>query len=151
MNGSKESLIHAATIMRESPDAIFAFNRQTGKGSFDIAVKLRKPNILKLVLTILVDGTLEARQGETATMLVTKMPTEGLKTLKDLILHHPPEFAMTILKNMNFIKVPFTEPRRCLISDNMVRTEDDEFPYEMLAVLVFHGKACHFFSFILFN
>ena len=125
--GSQESLVCAATVLKDSPDSLLTFDRKKNEGCFDTAIRLRKANVLKLVLTKLVDGTLESRQGGMGTLFTTKMPKDGLKTLKDMILYHPQEFATDILKNMTFIKTPFANPKRCLSSDSHVCIFSNDF------------------------
>jgi hypothetical protein len=60
LEGSQESLRRAAALVHSHPDSIYCFNRSTNDSSFDIALHLKKPNLLKLILTTFVDGTLEA-------------------------------------------------------------------------------------------
>ena len=83
-----------------------------GVGCFEIAVKLMKPNIMQLILTTLVDGTLETQNELSSSLLTTTMPIDGFLTLRDLILHHPPGYATDILRSMTFVKVPFVSPLR---------------------------------------
>jgi hypothetical protein len=65
---------------------------------------------MKLILTTLVDGTLETQHGLSSSLLTTTMPIDGFLTLRDLILHHPPGYATDILRSMTFVKVPFVTP-----------------------------------------
>jgi WD40 repeat protein len=120
--GTKESLVCAAVVLKNSPEAVLTFDRTTGVGCFETAVELRKPNIMKLIMGTLVDGTLDTRTDGSSSILTTTMPVDGLLTLRDLILHHPPGYATDILKQMTFVKVPFTTPRKCRINDLKVIT-----------------------------
>jgi len=115
--GSKESLVCAAKILKEFPNAVLTFDRTSGVGCFEFAVQLRKPNIMQLIMTTLVDGTLDSQNELSSSLLTTSMPIDGFLTLRDLILHHPPGFATDILRSMTFIKVPFVVPIK-------VRSED---------------------------
>ncbi len=108
--GSKQSLMCAAKILKEAPSTVLTFDRSSGIGCFETAVQLRKPNIMQLILTTLVDGTLETKNGWSSSVMTTTMPIDGFLTLRDLILHHPPGFATDVLRTMTFIKVPFVAP-----------------------------------------
>lgn len=112
LEGSKESLISAAKVLKSAPSTVLTFDRTTGVGCFETAVQLRKPNIMQLILTTLVDGTLDTQNELSSSLLTTTMPVDGFLTLKDLIVHHPPGFATDILRHMTFIKVPFVTPIR---------------------------------------
>ena len=59
LDGSQESVRLVATLLKGNPDALYTFDRASDDGCFDTALSL-KPNLLKLTLTTLVDGTLEA-------------------------------------------------------------------------------------------
>jgi len=111
IEGSQASLRRAATILQDHPDAIYAFDRSTGDGCFQTALKLKKPNLLKLVMTTLVDGTLETDSNGRRTILTSEMPELGLDTLQHIIANFPPQYIVDILAEMTYIKVPFTEPR----------------------------------------
>jgi len=119
-NGSQESLRHAATILNKSPEAMLTFNRLTGMGCFESAVTLKKPNVMKLIMNTVVDGTLEGKSQLSNSMMTTTMPNDGLLTLTNMIEHHPPEFATEILSKMTFIKVPFSGPRLCTMTGENV-------------------------------
>lgn len=122
LEGSQESLMHAATVLNNSPEAMLTFNRLTGVGCFEAAVELRKPNVMKLIMNTVVDGTLEGKSQLSNSMMTTTMPIDGLLTLTNMIEHHPPEFATEILAKMTFIKVPFSQARRCKMTrEHMVR------------------------------
>ncbi len=97
------------------------FIQNQGVGCFETAVQLRKPNIMQLILTTLVDGTLETQNELSRSLLTTTMPIDGFLTLRDLILHHPPGYATDILRSMTFIKVPFVSPIRIRADEIKVR------------------------------
>ena len=111
IEGSQASLRRAASILQDHPDAIYAFDRSTGDGCFQTALQLKKPNLLKIVMTTLVDGTLEADSHGRRTILTTEMPALGLDTLQHIIASFPPQYIVEILHKMTYIKVPFTNPR----------------------------------------
>jgi hypothetical protein len=115
-DGSKESLVCAAKILKDAPNIVLTYDRATGVGCFETAVQLRKPNVMQLILTTLVDGTLET-QNDSSSLLTTTMPIDGFLTLRDLIINHPPGFATDLLRSMTFIKVPFIKPIRVRIDD----------------------------------
>lgn len=110
LEGSKESLMSAAKVLKSAPSTVLTFNRTTGIGCFETAVQLSKPNVMQLILTTLVDGTLETQNDLASSLLTTTMPVDGYLTLRELILHHPPGFATDILRSMTFVKVPFVRP-----------------------------------------
>jgi hypothetical protein len=111
IEGSQDSLRRAAAILQDRPDPIYAFDRSTGDGCFQTALQLKKPNLLKLVMITLVDGTLETDSNGRRTILTTDMPDLGLDTLKHIIASFPSQYIVEILAEMTYIKVPFTEPR----------------------------------------
>jgi WD40 repeat protein len=111
LDSTPESLRRAATLINTHADTIYCFNRDTGDSSFDTALKLKKPNLLKLVMTTLVDGTLERDEGGRRSILTSSLPERGRDTLEDMILNSPSDFVVSILSQMVFIKVPFTEAR----------------------------------------
>lgn len=117
LDGSKESLTCAGSILEENPESVLTFDRTTGVGCFEVAVELGKPNIMTLIMTPVVDGTLDSRSTWSSSLLTTAMPLDGFLTLRDLVLNHPPGFATDILNKMTFMKVPFAEPRRCRVTD----------------------------------
>jgi len=111
LHGSPESVRLVAALLQCNPDALYTFNRTTGEGCFDTALSLQKPNLLKLTLTILVDGTLEAEtnNGGKRSILTTDLPESGSAALYNMIFHQP-QLIHDILASMTFIKVPFTQP-----------------------------------------
>jgi WD40 repeat protein len=111
LDGSPESVLLVATLLKRSPDALYTFDRTTGKGCFDTALSLQKPNLLKLTLTILVDGTLEAEtnNGGKRSILTTDLPERGSEALYNMIFNQP-QLINDILAEITFIKVPFTVP-----------------------------------------
>jgi WD40 repeat protein len=108
LEGSPDSLRRAAALISSYPDTIYCFDRCTGDSSFDTALKLNKPNLLKLVLTCLVNGTLESDGDGRRTILTSNLPERGRDALRDMIRNSPPEFVVSILSDMTFLKVPFT-------------------------------------------
>jgi hypothetical protein len=121
LDGSKESLACAEGILNEAPESVLTFDRTTGVGCFETAVELRKPNIIKLILTPVVDGSLDSRSEWSSSLLTTTIPIDGFLTLRDLILNHPSRYATDILNKMTFMKVPFASPRRCHLNDRKTR------------------------------
>jgi hypothetical protein len=117
LDGSKESLSCAGSILEEAPESVLTFDRTTGVGCFETAVDSGKPNIMTLILTPVVDGTLDSRSAWSSSLLTTTLPMDGYLTLRDLVLNHPPGFATDILSKMTFMKVPFADPRRCHVDD----------------------------------
>ncbi len=117
LDGSKESIVCADSILRVAPESVLTFDRTTGVGCFETAVELRKPNIMRLIMTPVVDGSLDSRSEWSSSLLTTTIPIDGFLTLRDLILHHPPGFAIDLLSKMTFTKVPFSSPRQCNIND----------------------------------
>ena len=122
MIGNQASIQQAALILKHYPDSIYSFDRSSNDTCFDTALYLKKPNILKLILKPIVDGSLEAQQNGKVSLLMTAMPQIGSKVLKELVRNHPPEFTVEILKMMTFLKVPFTEAKFCSLTDKNVRT-----------------------------
>lgn len=111
LDGSPESVFLVAALLKRSPDALYTFDRTTGEGCFDTALALQRPNLLKLTLTILVDGTLEAEtnNGGKRSILTTDLPDRGSEALYNMIFNQP-QLINDILAAMTFIKVPFTQP-----------------------------------------
>jgi hypothetical protein len=110
INGSQESLQWVASTLKKFPDAIYTSNRYREEGCLDTALRLRKMKVLRLAVTTLVDGSLEARNEGRRSILTTNIPEVGRKTLEAMIAKHPPELIVQILKEMTFVKVPFTRP-----------------------------------------
>ena len=77
-----------------------------------MALKLKKPNLLKLVVTCLFNGTLESDGDGRRTILTSNLPERGRETLKDMIRNSPPKFVDSILSVMSFLRVPFTDARK---------------------------------------
>lgn len=124
LDGSKESLLCAEGILDYAPESVLTFDRTTGVGCFETAVELRKPNIMKLILTPVVDGSLDSRSAWSSSLLTTTIPIDGFLTLRDLILNHPSRYATDILNKMTFMKVPFAPPKRCCFRDTKTRGSD---------------------------
>lgn len=121
LEGTPDSLRRAAALIKSHPDTMYCFDRSTGDSSFDTALKLKKPNLLKLVLTNLVDGTLESDGDGRRTILTSNLPERGRDTLKDMIMNSPPEFIVSILSDMTFVKVPFAEAHEISGTKSMER------------------------------
>lgn len=118
-DGSRDSLNQAAIILKQYPDAIFTFDRTSGEDLFDTAWTLRKPKLLKALLLQVVNGKrlTEHGRGDRSCYLTNKITQIGVKILIDMLAHHPPEYVVQVLAEMTFVKVPFSEPRMCLASD----------------------------------
>ena len=99
LENSKESLMQAAAILNDSPEAMRTFNRLTGEGCYKTAIDLRKPNVMKLLMNTVVDGTLSN------SMITTIMPIDVIFMLKDTVENHSQEFTTEILTKMEFILV----------------------------------------------
>jgi hypothetical protein len=108
IHGSQDSLQWVASTLKQFPDAIYTSNRYRKEGCLDTALRLRKMKLLRLAVTTLVDGSLEARNEGKRSILTTHIPEVGRKTLEAMIAKHPPELIVQILKEMTFVKVPFT-------------------------------------------
>ena len=121
LDGSPESVRLAASLLKHRPDALYTFDRTNGEGCFDTALSLQKPNLLKLTLTVLVDGTLETdlNDGGKRSILTTDLPDRGAEALYNMIFHHP-QLINDILDAMTFIKVPFTQPHEYSRKDTRV-------------------------------
>lgn len=122
--GGTDSLQQVASILHEHPDAVYAFDRQTGDGCFNTAKLLKKPNLLKLALTTLVDGSLDSSEDGQRSILTTEIPEQGRTTLADMTNNYPPEFVVDIFKEMTFMKVPFTGPRSIERQKHLERGSD---------------------------
>jgi hypothetical protein len=108
--GGTDSLQQVAAILQEHPDAVYAFDRETGHSCFNTALMLKKPNLLKLVVTTLVDGTLDSSKDGQRSLLTTRIPEQGRISLTYLIKQYPSDFVVDIFNEMTFMKVPFAVP-----------------------------------------
>jgi len=117
LDGSKQSIICAESVLRQCPESVLTFNRTTGVGCFETAVELRNPNIMRLIISPVMDGTLDTSSAWSSSLLTTSMPVDAYLTLRDLIINHPPGFATDTIRKMTFVKVPFAKPRICLIDE----------------------------------
>ena len=111
LEGSQESLRQAAHILKTYPDTINTFDRKTGEGCFDTALQSKKANLLKLVMSTVVDGSLEAGADGTRTIFTSEMPGNARSTLQSMIMNHAPDFTIDVLSQIAYVKVPFTGPR----------------------------------------
>jgi hypothetical protein len=122
--GGTDNLQQVAEILQEHPDAVYAFDRETGDDCFNTALMLKKPNLLKLAVTTLVDGTLDSSEDGQRSLLTTHIPEQGRTSLADLIENYPSEFVVDILNEMTFMKVPFTKPRAIESQKHLERGSD---------------------------
>ena len=114
LDGSKESIICAESVLRQYPESVLTYNRSTGVGCFETAVELKNPNVMKLIISPVLDGTLDTCSAWSSSLLATSLPVDAYLTLRDLIINHPPGFATDTIRKMTFVKVPFATPRLCL-------------------------------------
>jgi hypothetical protein len=119
IKGGSDNLQRVATILREYPCSIYTFNRSTKENCFDTALALNKPNLVKLAVTTLCDGTLDPRHDGEKNFLTTDIPMRGRETLLDIVENYPPDFIVDILKKTTFMKVPFTGPRMVKSGDRL--------------------------------
>lgn len=111
IHGGSDNLRRVSKILLEHPDSIYTFNRASGEGCFDTAMRLQKPGLVKLVVTSLVNGTLNPPNDKEKNFLTTSIPESGRKSLKDIVENYPQDYIVDILQAMVFTKVPFTAPR----------------------------------------
>ena len=106
-NGEQDNLQRVAKILKEHPDAIYAFDRKAKEGAFDTVILLRKPNLLKLAVQALVDGNLGLNSDS---ILTSDIPHKAMSTLEELVEHYDPQLVVDIMKEMVFVKVPYSKP-----------------------------------------
>jgi WD40 repeat protein len=111
LRGGSDNLRRVSAILRDHPHAIYTFDRQTGEGCFDTALRLKKPGLVKLVVLSLVDGTLDPTSDKETNFLTTNIPQRVRETLADIVENYPPDYIVDIFNGMTFMKVPFTGPR----------------------------------------
>jgi len=111
MIGSHESLQWVARTLKDHPDAIYTFDRMQEEGCFDTAIRLRKIKLLKLALTTMVDGSMELNMDGRRSILTSEIPEIGMAALKNMLINHPSDLAVSVLREMTFVKVPFAKPR----------------------------------------
>lgn len=111
MEGGPANLRRLKTIVKEHPNAIFAFDRLSGKGFFDTALALGKPKMLQLALTALVDGTIESNSSGTRSVLDTETTLRGREALTFVLERFPADVTVAVFDAIAFARVPFTEPR----------------------------------------
>lgn len=109
--GGHDALLQVTEILRSHPNAIYTFDRRTGEGSFDTALLLQKPRLVRLVMTSLVDGTLDPNSETEKNFLTTAIPLRGRETLADIVDNYPPDDVVEIFNAITFMKVPYTGPR----------------------------------------
>jgi hypothetical protein len=105
--GEQDNLQRVAKILQQNPEALYAFDRKENEGAFDTAILLRKPNLLKLAVQALVDGNLGLNSDR---ILTSDIPQKALTTLEEMIDHYDPLLVVDILRDMAFVKVPFSKP-----------------------------------------
>lgn len=110
-SGEHENLLQVASILRNHPNSVYTFDRQTNEGSFATALNQKIPNLLKLAIMTLVDGTLSPKSDQERNFLTTKIPFQGREVLADIVKNYPADFAVDIFKAMTFMKVPLTSPK----------------------------------------
>jgi WD40 repeat protein len=111
IKGGPENLQRVATILRNHPNSVYTFDRRTNVGSFTTALNQKIPNLLKLALMTLVDGTLAPNNDEEKNFLTTMIPFQGREILADIVKNYPAEFAVDIFNAITFMKVPFACPK----------------------------------------
>lgn len=121
IHGSQDSLQWVASTLKEYPDAIYTVNRFRKEGCLDTALRLQKMKLLRLAVTTLVNGSLDSRNGGRRSILTTDIPEIGRKTLEAMIAKHHPDLIVQILKEMTFVKVPFTRLHVVSRDKKMVR------------------------------
>jgi len=121
--GDHDSLQRVAAILQQHPEAIYAFDRQANETCFDTALHLRKPNLLKLAVTALVDGSLTALDSDA--ILTSHIPEQARVTLNEMIENYSPQLVVDIMAAMTFIKVPFSQPMIVKETDCLVRRLND--------------------------
>lgn len=122
--GGTDNLQQVATILQEYPDAVYAFDRETGHDCFNTALMLKKPNLIKLAVTTVVDGTLDSSEDGQRSLLTTRIPEEGRATMADLIENFPSDFVVDVFNEMTFMKVPFAGPRAIDSQKHLERGSD---------------------------
>jgi hypothetical protein len=122
--GGTDSLQQVASILQEHPDAVYAFDRETGHGCFNTALTLKKPNLLKLAVTTLVDGTLDSSEDGQRSLLTTRIPEQGRTTLAYLIKNYPSDLVEDIFNEITFMKVPFAGPHAIESQKHLERGSD---------------------------
>ncbi|CAB9511665.1 WD domain, G-beta repeat [Seminavis robusta] len=105
--GDQDSLHLVAKILHQHPEAIYAFDRQAKESCFDTALILRKPNLLKLAVMILVDGNLKL---DSDAIMTSPIPLKARMALDTILQEYSPEFVVDIMRAMTFLKVPFSSP-----------------------------------------
>ncbi|KAL7564175.1 hypothetical protein ACA910_021149 [Epithemia clementina (nom. ined.)] len=108
--GHSDNIRRLSSILKEYPTAVFAFDRSNNETFFDTALRIRRPMILKLAITVLVDGTLEKRVD--SSILKTRLPQQARDALVDLIVNMMnPQLVTEILSSVIFVKVPYGQVR----------------------------------------
>mmetsp|Transcript_12248 Transcript_12248/g.35536 ORF Transcript_12248/g.35536 Transcript_12248/m.35536 type:complete len:1610 (-) Transcript_12248:86-4915(-) len=106
--GSHKSLQWVASSLKDHPDAIHTIDRSQNEGCFDTAIRLRKIKLLKLALTTMVDGSMESNMDGRRSILTSNVPKIGMVALQTMLNNYPSELVVEILREIRFVKVPFT-------------------------------------------
>jgi hypothetical protein len=109
-SGTEESILKTVKIVKRHPEAFLTFNRKTGENCFNTAFTSGKMSLIAFAMTLLVDGSLEVK-GYGRSLLMTDIPATAISLMEEMVTYMPPEFIIEILSKMNFIKVPFAQPR----------------------------------------
>eukprot|EP00977_Amphora_coffeiformis_P009223 scaffold2102_cov161-Amphora_coffeaeformis.AAC.7 len=110
MKGGTENLRRVSSILDQFPRALYAYNRRTGETFFHTALRMKKPHLLKLVVTAMVTGSLD-RIDERSSILTTSYPRLGRQAMDEIVRKYSAEMIGEIFQAMTFLKVPFAEPR----------------------------------------
>jgi hypothetical protein len=86
-----------------NPDAVYAFDRSTNETFFDTALQMRRPAILKLAVSALVNGTYDSSHDWS--ILTTRLPQQARDSLVDMVANGSPDLVSEILSDMVFMKV----------------------------------------------
>lgn len=105
--GEQDNLQRVADILKQHPEAIYAFDREANEGCFDTALLLRKPNLLKLAVMALTDGNLKL---DSDAILTSSIPDKARAALGEITENYPPELVVDIMQKFTFMKVPFSQP-----------------------------------------
>ena len=110
MKGGTDNLRLVSSILQEFPGALYAYNRKNGETFFHTALRMKKPHLLKLVVTAMVNGSLD-RIDEKSSILSTSYPRMGRQAMDEIVYKYSDEMIGEIFQAMTFLKVPFVEPR----------------------------------------
>jgi hypothetical protein len=117
--GEPENLHLISTILKENPNSLYTFNRRLSEHSFDTALRINKPRLLKLLILCVVNGTLDPKRDHEISFLSFDIPKKCRESLLDIVVNYPASYIVEILNAMSFMKVPFTEPRAVETGDRV--------------------------------